>query len=201
MVPGGVQESRSDRELLQAALADRDSPGAREAASELLARYQQRVYGWCIQHVRDHERALELAQEVLLSAYRNLDSFGGRAQFSSWLFSIVRNRCISELRRPRLFADEGCDPDTLRSQRPDPAEALVEKLDEEALLGLMKTHLAPQEQEVLWMRCVRRMPLDTITQVLEIRQASGARGVLQSARRKLRAALARERGMELETEP
>lgn len=167
----------------------------------LLARYQQRVYGWCIQHIRNHERALELAQDVLLSAYRNLDSFGGRAQFSSWLFSIVRNRCISEMRRPRLLADGDCDPDSLRSHGPDPAETLVEKLDEEALLELLKTRLTPQEQEVLWLRCIRRMPLDTISRVLDIQQASGARGVLQSARRKLRTVLEGERGLDLEIGP
>ncbi len=198
MVPDAEKNSRSDRELLRAALEDRESPGARKAASDLLARYQQRVYAWCIQHVRDHERALELAQEVLLSAYRNLDSYGGRAQFSSWLFSIVRNRCISELRRPRLLADEDCDPDSLRSSSPDPAEALAEKLDEEALLDLLRRYLTPQEQEVLWLRCIRRMPLDAINGVLDIQQTSGARGVLQSARRKLRAALEDERGPGLE---
>jgi RNA polymerase sigma factor (sigma-70 family) len=201
MVPGADQDGRSDQELLRAALEDRDSLGARKAASDLLARYQQRVYGWCIQHVRDHERALELAQEVLLSAYRNLDSFGGRAQFSSWMFSIVRNRCISEMRRPRLLADEDCDPETLRSNSPSPAEMLVEKLDEEALLNLIKTCLTPQEQEVLWLRCIRRMPLDTINRALDIQQASGARGVLQSARRKLKAVLEAERGLDVEIGP
>ncbi len=198
MMPGESRESRPDRELLQAALADRDSPEARRAASALLARYQQRVYAWCVQHVRDHERALELAQEALLSAYRNLETFGGRAQFSSWLFSIVRNRCISEMRRPRLLTDEDCDPALLRSDEPDPAERMVEKLEEEALLDLLKKQLTPLEQEVVWLRCFRRMPIDTITLTLEIRQASGARGVLQGARRKLRAALEKERGLDQE---
>jgi RNA polymerase sigma-70 factor (ECF subfamily) len=185
-----IQE-RTDHELLQAALTDPESDGARQAASQLLSRYQERVYVWCYRHAHDHERALDLAQEVLVSAYRNLGSFRERSQFSSWLFAIARNRCVSELRRPKLLYSEGSDPDALGNGRPDPAQALVERLDEEAIHDLIRNHLTTEEQGVLWLRCFERMPIDAITRVLAIRQASGARGVLQGARRKLRSALAR----------
>ncbi|MBD3236410.1 MAG: sigma-70 family RNA polymerase sigma factor [Candidatus Eisenbacteria bacterium] len=184
-----VATERTDEQLLAQARSEPGSPAAKQAASELLGRYQQRVYAWCLRHVRDHDQALDLAQEVLISAYRNLGSFQERARFSSWLFAIARNRCVSALRRPRLLYEEERDPDQLHGSGPGPAEALEEKLGEEALLELIRTTLSPREQEVVWLRCFERMPVETITRMLGIRQASGARGVLQSARRKLRAAL------------
>ena len=98
-----IAREPEDLDLLQQALANPDQESGRQAASALLGRYRERVYVWCLRYVRDHEQALDMAQEVLLSAYRNLGSFGGRSQFGSWLFSIARNRCLSELRRPALF--------------------------------------------------------------------------------------------------
>ncbi len=201
MGSGTHRQSAPDLVLLRAAQADPDSAAAKRAASQLLSRYEDRVYAWCYRVVRDHDRALELAQEVLISAYRNLKAFRGHSRFSCWLFSIARNRCVSELRRPGLLLDEERDPDSLTGSGPDPAQALEEKLDEEAILDLIRRHLQPQEQQVLWLRCIDRMPVETITQVLGIRQVSGARGVLQSARRRLRVALSQQRGANVEIGP
>ena len=79
---------------------------------------------------------------------------------------------------------------------PDPApdRALEQKLDEEAVLELIKKTLEPIEQEALWLRCFERVPVDEITDILKITATSGARGVLQTARRKLKAAMERNPG-------
>ena len=76
----------------------------------------------------------------------------------------------------------------------DPDEALLRKLDEEELLSLIHKNLSGEEQTALWLRCIERVPISTLTGLLGLEQASGARGLLQRARRKLRAA----RGQHLE---
>jgi RNA polymerase sigma-70 factor, ECF subfamily len=181
----------SDQELVERAVRERTSPEGRAAASELLGRHRGRVYLWCLRYVRDHEQALDLAQDVLLSAWRSLESFQGRSRFSSWLFSIARNRCLSAVRA----RDPVHDDDTVLEGVADPGpdtEAVVEGREvEEALVSLAARHLDPIEQEALWLRCFERMPVEEVTRLLDIRGASGARGVLQSARRKLRQALER----------
>jgi RNA polymerase sigma factor (sigma-70 family) len=179
----------SDEKLLRLA---RERPGgdaARQAASDLLGRYRQRVYLWCFRYVREHERALDLAQDVLLTAFRKLDSYSGRSQFGSWLFAIARNWCLSELRRPGLLLDEEIDLDLLPATSGAPDRLLEESLGEAEILALIRDRLEPREQDALWLRCFERMPVDAITEVLSIQEASGARAVLQQARRKLRAAL------------
>jgi len=183
----------SDERLLETALAARDDATRQSVASRLLGRYQRRVYLWCFRLVRDHERAMDLAQDVLVSAWRNLDSFSGRARFSSWLFAVARNRCLSELRRPLIAFDPEVELEGLRDQGRGPEQELLEKLDEEALLALIRDELAPAEQEALWLRCFEGVPVESITEILDVREASGARAVLQRARRKLRAALRRRR--------
>jgi len=184
-----INRESGDLDLLKQALDTPDSTTGRQAASMLLGRYRQRVYIWCLRYVSDHEQALDMAQEVLLSAYRNLGSFGGRAQFGSWIFSIARNRCLSELRRPSLLMDEETDPDDRASGQVLPDQDLENRLAEEELLELIRVRLDAVEQQAVWLRCFEKIPVDEITRMLGIEEASGARGVLQRARRKLRAAL------------
>jgi RNA polymerase sigma factor (sigma-70 family) len=183
-------EAGSDLDLLDRARERPETEESRRAASELLGRYQERVYIWCFRYVREHERARDLAQDVLINAYRNIGSFGGRSQFASWLFAIARNRCISEMRRVSIVHDEEIDPDEIAIGGRDPMTELEESLDEQAILDLIRERLTAVEQEAIWLRCWDRMPYPAITRILGIRQASGARGVLQQARRKLKAALA-----------
>ncbi len=181
---------RTDEEIVLRFQTEPEADGVRRDVADLFARYQGRVYLWCVRHVRDHERALDLAQETLLAAYRDLGTFEGRARFSSWLFAIARNRCLSQLRRPALMTDEHADPDAVMDDGIGPDRELEERLDEEASLALIRRTLEPVEQEAIWLRCFERVAVDDITVILKIGSASGARGVLQSARRKLRSALA-----------
>jgi RNA polymerase sigma-70 factor (ECF subfamily) len=139
--------------------------------------------------VGERERALELAQEVLLNAWRNLESFGGRSAFGSWLFVIARNRCLTELRRPPLLHDEETDPDSLASGETAHDLRFEREQDEDRLLDLVRSCLDPTEQEAIWLRCYEGMPVDEITRVLRVTENTGARAVLQRARRKLRLAL------------
>ncbi len=178
-----------DLGLLKQARLDPDRAAGRHAASVLLDRYHEQVYIWCLHYVRDREQALDMTQEVMLNAYLNLDSFAGKSRFSSWLFSITRNRCLSELRRPCLLMDEGADPDDRAAHEVPPDQGLEERVAEEDLVELIGRLLDPVEQQALWLRCFERMPVEEITEVLGIEDASGARGVLQRARRKLRVGL------------
>lgn len=189
-----AQEEQSDEVLARIALGDPSDPEARRAAAVLFGRYQRRVYLWCFRYCREHERALDLAQDVMLNACRSLPSFGGQGRFFSWLFAITRNRCLNALRRPPLLRDEDVDPETLRAPQTAPDDEFEEKLGEQAVLDAIRDHLDAREQEAIYLRCFERLPVDEITSLLSITGASGARGLLQSARRKLRAALAKPPG-------
>jgi len=179
----------SDEELVRRIIAGGESLESRSVASELIGRYQRSVYLWCFRYVREHEHALDLSQEVLLSAYQRLGSFEGRSKFSSWLFAITRNRCLNEVRRVSLLVDDEADPESVSVPAPTPDTDLENRESEERLMTLIEQTLDPIEQKAIWLRCFERMPVDDITIILGIDASSGARGLLQKARRKLRAAL------------
>ncbi len=179
----------SDEDLLRRYLADREGAAGQAACSELLGRYQRAVYLWCLRNVRDHERAMDLAQEVLVRAFRALPSFESRSKFSSWLFAIARNRCITEATRSRIPFDTAAELDDLTSLLPNAETVLENEQASEQVRDLLRTHLDETERTALWMSIEERLPVEEITRLLGLENATGARGLLQRARRKLRAAM------------
>jgi RNA polymerase sigma-70 factor (ECF subfamily) len=186
-------DEATDEELLARFRRDPQGAGGRQAAGDLLARYRGRVYTWCYRIVGDHDRALDLAQDVLLKAWRALPGFAGRSKFSSWLFSIARNECLTAVRPKSLRVDPHVDPVELLVEHDDPPALLVTREEEDAMDALLRDTLSPLEQEAIWLRCFERLAVGDVTRILGLTHASGARSVLQSAREKLRAALARRR--------
>jgi len=184
--------SVSDDDLLRIVRTDGDTGRRRAAATELVSRYRDPVYLWCFRYTRDVERALDLSQDVLASVWEKIESFEGRAKFSSWVYSVARNRCIDASRRVSYVIDDeavAAAPD----RAPLPDSALDEEQDEDWLLQTIRTELEPDEQQAIWLRCVERMGIDEVTRIMRIENVSGARTVLQRARRKIRAALERRR--------
>ncbi len=192
-MPASNQVRGSDDDLLRVARSDPDEGRRREAAGELLRRYRDAVYWWCLRYTRDPERALDLSQDVLLVVWERIGSFEGRSKFSSWIFTVTRNRCIDASRRVDILADE-----EVSDEIPDAvllADVMVQhEQDEARLLQTIRTALDPVEQDVVWLRCFERMRMEDITAQLGIDGATGARAVLQRARRKLRHAIDRENG-------
>jgi RNA polymerase sigma-70 factor (ECF subfamily) len=186
----------ADEALVAEVLRDPHGVVGRAAASELFGRHRRRVYLWCYRYLRHHDRAVDLAQDVMVNAFRGLGSFEGRSKFSSWLFGIARNRCLKALAAPSLVRDEEVELEAIA----DPGtsvELLVEGADnEERLRALLMRHLDVQEREALWLRCFERMPVDAISEAMHLENATGARALLQRARRKLRGALADQAHME-----
>jgi RNA polymerase sigma-70 factor, ECF subfamily len=64
-----------------------------------MVRYRQKVLHLAYSIVRDRAMAEDLSQVAFVKAWQALPRFDGRAALSTWLYTIVRNTCISELRR------------------------------------------------------------------------------------------------------
>lgn len=183
----------SDEELLAHYHAAPGSEPGRRAAGHLLARHRGRVYAWALRLVREHEDALDVAQAVLLKAWRALPDFDGRSRFSSWLFAMTRNECLTALRPRLLKRDERADPTDFLVDEDDPGRLLESAQEEAEMEELLRGALSPLEQQAIWLRCFERLPVEEVTRMLGLTHASGARSVLQSAREKLRRALATRR--------
>jgi RNA polymerase sigma-70 factor (ECF subfamily) len=74
--------------------------GDQAAYQRLFEKHVTGVIGFAMQFVGNRARAEELAQDVFLSIYRTRARYVPRARFKTWLFRVVTNACLRELRRP-----------------------------------------------------------------------------------------------------
>ena len=90
------------------ALVSRSARGDEQAFGVLVNRYKGMLYSMACRLMKDRGRAEDAAQESFIKAWAALPGFKGESKFSSWLYRICYNTCISELRkkRPEVELDE-----------------------------------------------------------------------------------------------
>jgi RNA polymerase sigma-70 factor (ECF subfamily) len=74
--------------------------GSEAAFRQLFEKHGAGVIGFAMQFVKTRARAEELAQDVFLQIYRTRARYAPRARFKTWLYRMVTNACLSDLRRP-----------------------------------------------------------------------------------------------------
>jgi|SRR5689334_3327034 len=183
-------KSFSDEDLV---VLYRDNPGAREdAAAELFQRHQARVSRWCYRFTHDRESAADLAQEILLRAFRNVGSYRGDCRFSTWLYVITRNLCMSAIQKRSsepvwvVKANAGDFPDTRSVDVHTAVE--TEQTRRRSWKFILET-LDHTEARVMMLHYGQEMPLNAVSRELGLTNKSGAKAYIVSARRKLNAAL------------
>jgi RNA polymerase sigma factor (sigma-70 family) len=106
-------------------LVARVAEGDRRAIQLLFARYQQRVYRFVLRLVVNSATAEDIVSDVFIDLWRHAASFEGRAQLSTWLLAIARNKALSAMRGR---VDQPLE-DGMAEAIPDPAITAEETLD------------------------------------------------------------------------
>jgi RNA polymerase sigma-70 factor, ECF subfamily len=84
---------KNERELIENA-----QKGDRKAQTQLVIRYEKKVFNLALRMMRDKEDAEDVMQETFLTALRKLHTFEGRSQFFTWLYRITMNISLQKLR-------------------------------------------------------------------------------------------------------
>ncbi len=70
--------------------------------SYFVDKYKDIVFSIAFKIIGNREDAEEMAQESFVRAFKSLHTFKGNAKFSTWLYRITYNNCISEVRKKKL---------------------------------------------------------------------------------------------------
>jgi RNA polymerase sigma-70 factor (ECF subfamily) len=163
-------------------------------AEELFRRYSARVTAWCWRFAGDRDAAQDLAQEVLMKAYLHLGSFRSDAKFSTWLYSITRNHCLNYVRtqkRQPLDVSEPLEENLADREGWDTLAAMEREAAVSTIRTLVMQSLDETETQVMMLHYAEELPLGAITQMLALKNASGAKAFIVSAKRKLAVAFRR----------
>jgi RNA polymerase sigma-70 factor, ECF subfamily len=186
-------EPLPDEELVACYLARPDSIEAGRCLDELFQRYRGKVALWCLRLAGDREAAADLAQDVFLKAFRSIASFRGDARFSTWLYTIARNHCFNSIKSRTASPESPVDPALfdVADDAPDPLAQLESANSAQFVRELLASSLSAVETQVMMLHYVEELPLDTVTSVLNLENASGAKAYIVSAKRKLARAVER----------
>jgi RNA polymerase sigma-70 factor (ECF subfamily) len=97
------------------ALVERVARRDDEAFAQLVGRYQDRLFTVARRLLKDRAAAEDAVQRAFLQLFRNAGSYDPRWQLSTWLYRILTNVCVDELRRRR---SRGELPDPPAAERP-----------------------------------------------------------------------------------
>src|SRR5258705_6111181 len=83
----------------EATLVVQSREGDARAFSELVRRYEGKIFRLAQHITQNREDAEDVLQETFLKAYEHLDQFQGNSKFYTWIVRIAVNQALMKLRR------------------------------------------------------------------------------------------------------
>lgn len=178
----------SEQELVR-----RGQAGDNDAFARLVERNQAGVYNLALRMTRDPEEATDLTQETFLRAWRSLPGFRAEAKFSTWLYRIAYNVCLS---RRIVHRSTLADPSAAESipvpEGEEPPAIVLRQERRERVVAAMHT-ITPAYRLVLDLYYWRDCTYEEIASILDLPMGT-VKTHLFRAKAALRTALVAEGG-------
>lgn len=172
-----------------------------EVCDELFRRFRKKIYLWCFRYTHDRDDAVEMTQEVFIKVFDNMAKFGGRARLTTWVYRITRNHCLTRLERDRTRWFQRLEE---QGELDIPDSAIQERLRQSELrgvlgeiLGAAESRMKEEEIQAFILHYREGQTVSEITRILGCDNLTGARTLIQNARRKFHR-LVEEEGYSLE---
>lgn len=140
--------------------------GDSDAFRVLFETYKHRVYSIALRYSGDATVAMDIAQETFLKLLSSIGDFRGEANFETWLFRLVVNRCLDHHRRGRRFIP--IVTDLLNMVRTSGETVLHQLLRAEFESSVQDAigSLAPEQRIVVVLRYTEGLAYDQIAEIL-----------------------------------
>jgi len=159
--------------------------GDAESFRLLVQRYQKPVIRMIANFINDRYICEDIAQEVFLAAYRKLPAFNpARSSFSTWLFTIAKNKSINAIKKSRI-PSPGNFP-----ENPDFSEPIDTLIRDELFIKLDNAlkSLNPGHRRALVLAEFENLPYEQIAQIEGVRIGT-IKSRINRAKHRLRSAL------------
>jgi RNA polymerase sigma-70 factor (ECF subfamily) len=140
-----------DRKVIERVLA-----GDSEAFNLLIRHWERPIYNFIVRLIGDRDEAMDLSQDCFMKAYRELRTLKDRDRFSSWLYRIAHNACLSRLRKNHGKTWVELDPEAGQAHVPVENRLAVEKA-----LG----QLPPDQREVVILKVFQDLKFEEIAMI------------------------------------
>jgi RNA polymerase sigma-70 factor (ECF subfamily) len=183
----------------EAALIRAAQGGDQDAFEQLVRAYDQSVLRLAMNLLRSPEDAQDVYQEAFLRVFRNLNNFRFDCSFHTWLYRIVTNLCLDQLRKRKVRREDSslvATPEGVRDRLDSVSEERVDGDPQRRLLsGELRQKvkevlggLTPRERVVFELRHYQGLRLRKIGEMLGTTEEA-AKNCLFRATQKMRVAL------------
>ena len=188
--------SELERSLLRR-LRNRDE----RAFRELIENHRDRVYNICYRMLGNRHESEDVAQEVFITVFKQIDTFREEAKFSTWLYRVAVNHCKNRIKYLARRFDKARDELDEQGTNGTPIGAPVPDAPDRALEGaqmekLMQDAIAALEEDqriVVVLRDVEDLSIEEICEITGLPDGT-VKSRLHRARLVLRKKLARHVG-------
>ena len=166
-------------------VSDQDAPlvaatqaGDAAAFEELVYRYDRKLFRIAYNIVHNAADAQDVVQNTFIKVFQNIGRFQSQSKLSTWLYRIVVNQSLMEVRKQRtspvladLLADGEGEEDRLPTDfsdwRPNPEQQYTESELRDLLTRLLQ-ELRPALRVVFIMHDIEGQPLQEVADALEL---------------------------------
>jgi RNA polymerase sigma-70 factor, ECF subfamily len=175
----------------EAELIARAQAGDVAAFERLSGAYADRLYMLLLRLLGDRGEAEDVAQEVMLRAWRGIGHFRGRSSYFTWLYRIAMNEANRALeKRARRPAGVSLGPDELQLPAPAADEPSRQAEANELRMALSQAlaDLPPPLRAAIVLRDVEGLSTQEAAEIAGVSQAA-FKSRLHQARLRVRAAI------------
>ena len=161
------------------------------AFEPLVSAHEKNAYNLALRMLGSAEDAEDAVQEAFLKAYRSLNDFRQDSRFSVWLYRIVSNLCLDQLRRRKRQAEQSLTVEDESGEEteldvPDesfsPGALLERKLTREAVRRGLDA-LPPEHRQILLLRELEGMSYEEIGRALSLEPGTAKSRIFRARKR------------------
>jgi RNA polymerase sigma-70 factor (ECF subfamily) len=147
--------------------------GDKKALTELVKAHEKTIYNFAFKICRDADKAENTMQETFLSMIKSLHQFDGKSKLSTWLYRIVANHCLMELRKRKynfvqIDNDDDLIDDRYVSDWSKVPYLTIENRELKNILDDAIQKLAPEYRIVFLLRDVEGLSTEETAKITEL---------------------------------
>lgn len=157
-------------------LVKKSRAGNIEAFEQLISAYERKAYNIALRIMGNEEDAKDMAQEAFIRIFKSISKFKEQSSFSTWMYRIVTNVCLDEIRKRKnskvISMDSGIETDNgeikmeLKSDSQTPEEAFQRKENIKIILDAVN-ELSDDYKSVIVLREMQGFSYEEISNIME----------------------------------
>jgi RNA polymerase sigma-70 factor (ECF subfamily) len=147
--------------------------GDQQAFNRLVMLYQRKIYNLALNYVKQEDEAKDLAQDIFVTVFRQIDKLKDDNKFGAWLYQLALNHCrnrYQKLRRRGFFSNQSIDDSETGLNLTSGAtpEKDYERQNTARLVREAIASLAPAEKEIILLRDLQELSYEEISEILDL---------------------------------